>query len=75
VKRGQSLEYEQQAPHELKAPIRRDAWEICGTILFTDNPSLLERSRWTEERLETAFAVACYWVEQGTFHTSVCSQQ
>jgi hypothetical protein len=47
VNRGQSLEYEQQAPHELQAPIRTDVWDLCGAILFTESLSLAERSRWT----------------------------
>ena len=33
VNRGQSLEYEQQAPQELQAPIGRHACDLCGAIL------------------------------------------
>src|SRR5262245_17832809 len=47
VNRGQSLEYEQQAPQELQASIGRRAWDLCGVILSTEGPSLAERSRWT----------------------------
>src|SRR5262249_32182505 len=48
VNRGQSLEYEQQAPQELQASIGRRAWELCGAILSTESPSLAERSCWTK---------------------------
>src|SRR5262249_57197795 len=48
VNRGQSLEYEQQAPHELQAPIGRHVWDLCSAILSTESPSLAERSRWTK---------------------------
>src|SRR5215510_13605468 len=48
VNRGQSLEYEQQAPQELQAPIGRHVWDLCGAILSTESPSLAERSRWTK---------------------------
>jgi hypothetical protein len=34
VNRGQSFEYEQQAPQELQAPIGRHVWDLCGTILL-----------------------------------------
>ena len=44
VNRGQSLEYEQQAPQELQAPIGRRAWDLCGAILSIESPSLAERS-------------------------------
>jgi hypothetical protein len=49
VNRGQSLEYEQQAPQELQAPIGRHVWDLCGAILSTECPSLAERSHWTTE--------------------------
>jgi len=78
VNQGQSLEYEQQAPHELQAPIWRDAWDLCCAILFTEGPSFEERSRWINAADGTAglaFDITSYWVEQGTFHTSASSQQ
>src|SRR5262245_6864844 len=48
VNRGQSLEYEQQAPQELQASIGTRAWDLCCVILSTVSPSLAERSRWTK---------------------------
>src|SRR5262245_30476664 len=64
VNRGQSLEYEQQAPQELQAPIGKHAWHLCGAILSTESPSLAERSRWTKlpplpSRCGTQRAPAC----------------
>src|SRR5262249_49347788 len=46
VNRGQSLEYEQQAPQELQAPIGRRPWDLWAAILAP--PRLAERSRWTK---------------------------
>ena len=64
VNRGQSLEYEQQAPQELQAPIGRHTWDLCGAILSRESPSLAERSRWTKSpplpsRCGTQRAPAC----------------
>src|SRR5215470_14299739 len=55
VNRGQSLEYEQQAPQELQASIGRHAWDLCSVILSTESPSFAERSRWIQVAATVAF--------------------
>src|SRR5262249_26564025 len=68
VNRGQSLEYEQQAPQELQAPIGRRLWDLCGAILSTEGPSLADRSRWTKSpqlSLSNGDARLALWCPRG----------